>query len=127
MYSKRTLCSFLAVSLALLMPPPLSAWNDTGHKLVAAIAWDHMTPGARQRAIALLQAAPPDACLLDRFPTDSRPLAVREREFFVIAGTWADLVRPDRAHPRPCERFHRASWHFINYFYSLSIQNSPAA
>jgi hypothetical protein len=117
--SKRTLCSVLAViSLALLTASPLSAWNDTGHKLVGAIAWDHMTPVARQRTIALLQAAPADACLLDRFPDDSRPLPVREREFFMIATTWADIVRPDREHPRPCDRFHRASWHFINYFWS---------
>lgn len=106
------------VALVLLLPAPLFAWNATGHQLIAAIAWDRMTPAARQQAIALLRSAPADACLLDLFPTDSRPLEVRQREFFVRASTWSDLVRPGRNDMRPCTRFHRRDWHFINYFWS---------
>src|SRR6187399_2619452 len=112
------LISVVAVFVVLLTPRPVLAWNATGHQLVAGIAWDRMTPAARQQAIALLQAAPPDACLLDLFPTDLRPLEVRQREFFVAASTWADIVRPGQNDTRPCTRFHRRDWHFINYFWS---------
>ena len=98
------------------------AWNSAGHQTVAGIAWDNMTPAARKQAIALLEAAPADACLRDMFPTDDRPLAARQREFFMRASTWPDVVRPDTrpGNPpdtRPCTRFHRADWHFINQFW----------
>jgi hypothetical protein len=76
-----------------------------------------MTPTARRNAIALLQAAPPDACLLDLFPSDSRPLEVRQREFFMRVSTWPDIVRPSEEDTRACTRFHRRDWHFINYFW----------
>ncbi len=112
------LLAVVAAALVLLLPAPVFAWNATGHQLIAAIAWDRMTPAARQQAIALLRAAPADACLLNLFPTDSRPLDVRQREFFVRASTWSDLVRPDRKDTRPCTRFHRRDWHFINFFWS---------
>jgi hypothetical protein len=99
---RTALLSILAMGLALATPCPLFAWNATGHQLVAGIAWDQMTPAARQQAITLLRAAPPDACLLDLFPTDSRPLAVREREFFMRASNWSDIVRPGMNDTRPC-------------------------
>lgn len=108
----------LTASLSLLTPSPLLAWNATGHQLVAGIAWDQMTPMARQQAIDLLRAAPRDACLLDLFPTDSRPLEARQRELFMRASTWSDIVRPRKNDKRPCTRFHRGAWHFINYFWS---------
>jgi hypothetical protein len=113
---KRSLLLLLAV---VLFPQTASAWNATGHMAVAGVAWDNMTPQARQNAIALLQAAPADACLRDLFTDDARPLAERQREFFMRASTWSDLVRArDDNDDRPCTRFHRRNWHFINYFWS---------
>ncbi|HKO59401.1 MAG TPA: S1/P1 nuclease [Thermoanaerobaculia bacterium] len=108
-----------ALVLALLFPASVLAWNDTGHKLVAAIAWDNMTPAARTKAIELLKKAPADACLLDLFPNDTRPLADRQREFFMRAATWPDVVRPDGDNdPRKCTRFHQRDWHFIDHFWT---------
>ncbi len=104
--------------LALVLPQSILAWNATGHQVVARIAWENMTPTARRNVIALLQEAPPDACLLDQFPNDSRPLEVRQREFFMLASTWPDIVRPrDEEDTRACIRFHRRNWHFINFFW----------
>lgn len=108
--------SVTAVAL-LLSVPNVQAWNATGHQVMARIAWDHMSPAARNRAIAVLRAAPEDACLLDMFPEDARPLDVRQRDFFVGASTWSDIVRPRDEDTRPCTRFHNAGWHFINYFW----------
>lgn len=115
---KGKLVSYWVLASALLLPQHILAWNDTGHKLVARIAWDDMTPTTRQNVIALLLAAPQDACLLDLFSNDnSRPLDERQRELFVRASTWPDIVRPREADTRPCIRFHRRDWHFINFFW----------
>ncbi|HKS29629.1 MAG TPA: S1/P1 nuclease [Pyrinomonadaceae bacterium] len=115
---KRKLFIVLTLALAMLLPQTAFAWNGTGHQIVAGIAWDNMTPTARRNAITLLLAAPPDACLLDRLPpSDNRPQAERDREFFMIAATWPDIVRPSEEDTRPCTRFHRRNWHFINYFW----------
>lgn len=114
---KRRMFPALTLALALFVPQSALAWNATGHQVVAGIAWDNMTPAARRNAITLLQAAPADACLLDLFPTDSRPVAERQREFFMRASTWPDIVRPGEEDTRACTRFHRRDWHFINYFW----------
>jgi hypothetical protein len=115
---RRQLLPALALVFALLLPQSLLAWNATGHQVVAGIAWDNMTPAARRNVIGLLQAAPEDACLRDLFPTDARPLELRQREFFMRAATWADLVRSNGDDDkRACTRFHRRDWHFINYFW----------
>lgn len=108
----------LLVLLFLLGSSPLLAWNATGHQAVAGIAWDNMTPAARTKALAILAAAPADACMQELMPADERPLAERQREFFMKVATWPDLVRPkDDNDPRPCTRFHHPSWHFINFFF----------
>jgi len=75
-------------------------------------SWDK-----RERVIALLQAAPSDACLAELLPADARPLAARRREFFLRASTWADIVRPANGDARPCTRFHRSEWHHVNFFW----------
>ena len=115
---KRRLFPVLTLILALLLPQSALAWNGPGHQLVARIAWENMTPTARRNAIALLQAAPQDACLLDLFPNSGDP-DIRQREFFMRVSTWPDIVRPRRGgeDTRACTRFHRANWHFINFFW----------
>ena len=111
--------TFTCLLFMLILPVPRSAWawNATGHEVVARIAWNTMTPAVRQRVMALLEAAPSDACLVDLLPADGRPIAARRREFFLRASTWADIVRPGENDTRPCTRFNRAEWHHINYFW----------
>jgi len=62
----------------LVAPAPARAWDDVGHMAVAAIAWRHMTPRARERAAALLRGAPPDAGLAQLRPDAGGP---EERDF----------------------------------------------
>lgn len=108
----------LALVVALCLPQAALAWDATGHELVAGIAWDNMTPAARQKAISLLKSAPGDACLLDLSPNDSRPQGEQEREFFMRAATWPDLVRKRTpADARPCTRFGDGDAHFIDHFW----------
>ncbi len=103
----------------LLLPTPAYAWNDTGHKVVALIAWDQMKQQTRSAVIALLKQAPADADLASLLSNDSRPLSIREREFFLRASTWSDLVRDD-SRPERRAKFHRSLWHFINFFFDQS-------
>lgn len=116
--------TILSLCLALLLPSPAMAWNETGHQVVARIAWDNMKPRTRSAVIALLKAAPQDADLASLFPTDSRPLAIREREFFILASTWADIVR-DESKPARRQKYHRSLSHFINFFWERPTPNGP--
>jgi hypothetical protein len=104
----------------LAAPAPLHAWDELGHRVVARIAWDHMTPAARAKAVELLMAAPADAALLELFPRDGRPLAIRQREFFIMASVWADLIRPGRFPGAPGAEYARSDWHYVNHFWEQS-------
>jgi hypothetical protein len=110
----------LVLTLTLFSSQSVVAWNGTGHKLVARIAWDDMTTTTRKNVVALLLKIPTNACLRERFSKDpSRPLEDREREFFVLAATWPDIVRPNDDHDlRPCIKYHRRDWHFVDFFWS---------
>lgn len=67
-----------------------SAWIDTGHMVVAAIAEKHLTPRARARAAELA-----------RIGTDAKT------NTFVTCGVWADDFKTDRDR----------AWHYINLFF----------
>src|SRR5947209_346561 len=45
--------SFAILTAAVLALPASSLWDAAGHRTVAAIAWERMTPRARARAVAL--------------------------------------------------------------------------
>jgi len=109
----------ISLIAVLLLPTPAYAWNETGHKVVALIAWDQMKPQTRSAVIALLKQAPADADLASLLSNDSRPLAEREREFFLRASTWSDIVRDDDF-PERRKKFHHSFWHFINFFFDQS-------
>lgn len=106
----RTVVATLSAFWVLAVVPVGSAraWNDTGHQVVALIAWDHLSQTTRQKVVALMlqSTSEPLTALL---PHDGRPLAVRQREFFVRASTWADLIR-GTVDDRP-------TWHHRSFFW----------
>jgi hypothetical protein len=79
-------CGLLALAVAALPDRPLNAWGASGHRVVARIAWERMTPAARSRANDLLESGGADA--------------------FIAAATWADEVRSARP-----ETY---NWHFVD-------------
>jgi hypothetical protein len=83
-------------------------WNDTGHQVVALIAWDHLSEPTRQKVVALM-AQSTNAQLTGLFPQDGRPVAVRQRDFFVRASTWADVIRGTEAD--------EPTWHHRSFFW----------
>lgn len=79
-------------SLALLiclLTPTAHAWNAAGHRLVALIAWQKMSPPTREEITAALTRHPDYPRWLEKSKTGS-PAAV-----FAEASTWADSIRND--------------------------------
>jgi hypothetical protein len=92
------------------------AWDDTGHKLAAYIAWEQMSPEAREKAVKLLLSAPEDSDLSVFYLQDSRSAAAKQRELFMIASTWADIVR-DKKFKNRYEKYHQGNWHYSDTFW----------
>ena len=79
--------------LFLLAASPAFAWVDEGHMAVAAIAWRHLDPGARERVATLLPLNPSYAAW-----TKDVPEADRTETAFIRAATWPDEIKKDAAY-----------------------------
>jgi hypothetical protein len=95
---------------------PAFGWNETGHKLVAYIAWQKLTPKAREKVNMLFQAAPEDSDIAGYFPYDSRSVAARQLEQFMIVATWPDIIR-DKKFPVRQAKYHHGSWHYSDIYF----------
>ncbi|HZH34579.1 MAG TPA: S1/P1 nuclease [Pyrinomonadaceae bacterium] len=91
-------------------------WDDTGHKIIGEIAWQKMTPAARDKAVAVLMGAPEDSDILTLLPSDSRPLALRRQQMFYTMTYWADLMRSEQF-PKRRKEFHHGTWHYLDTFW----------
>ena len=76
-------------AVILLSSNPALAWNSRGHMLVAAVAWQRLSPEARTKAVALLQLNPDAAKLLKGVRAENRDVGL-----FVRAATWPDAIKP---------------------------------
>lgn len=116
--------------LVFLCALPALAWNATGHRVCAAITYDHLTPQARARVDELLRHHPDYATLLTR---DSPPdPAARARAALLAASVWPDTIRNDarfyddtKADERPTPTLpgfpdmkRHTNWHYIDFPYS---------
>ena len=81
---------FFLLATALLLPAPAFAWGALGHRLVASLAWDDLTPATRRQINTLLAGEPE--------PT--------------LAGiaSWADDLRDND----PVLGKKTARWHYVN-------------
>ena len=111
----RPLALFTAVtSLATATAPTtVRRWNATGHEVIAAIAWNHLTPQARVRAVQLLRNGPPEAHLGDAEPSSGSP-SERDKALFVHTAVWADQVKGRTA---PNHAYDRPVWHYTDYYW----------
>ena len=110
----------VAAMLAGFLPLSALAWNFTGHRLSACIAWAQLPQASREKVGVLLRAHPDYALWTHKAWGDAI-----DRSAFIEASTWADRIRYDR-------RFHAADepatpllpgfpdmekhsdWHFVN-------------
>ncbi|HUR99955.1 MAG TPA: S1/P1 nuclease [Pyrinomonadaceae bacterium] len=92
------------------------AWDDTGHKAVAFIAWQQMSPATREAVIKILRTAPEDSDLSAFYLTSAEPEDTRKLAYFMLAATWADIVR-DRAFETRNKKYHKSNWHYDDIFW----------
>jgi hypothetical protein len=78
----------LALAAALLAATPAAAWNARGHMIVAAKAWQHLTPQSRTQVARLLRHNP-----LYADWTQGIAPADRARVAFIRAATWPDIIK----------------------------------
>lgn len=85
--------SLIAVVLALILAHPASAWNYSGHRIVAEIAYERLTPKARARVDVMIRNHPDYNDIFTKdAPAD--PVA-RARYAFVYASGWPDQIIGD--------------------------------
>src|SRR5271154_3845844 len=97
------LAQFLTAWTAVLyLASPAAAWNATGHRIIAAIAYDRLTPETRARVDALIKAHPDYVTLLTSGAPEE-PVA-RARAAFLTAAVWPDTIKGD---PRFYDETHK--------------------
>ncbi len=105
---------------------PTFAWDDSGHKIVAYIAWQQMSPEARQAAVKLLLNAPEDSQLpalyptpvdadFSTYPVGARSKEAKQRDFFMFASYWSDIIRERKYENR--YKYHHGTWHYLDTFW----------
>lgn len=108
--------TFLFV-LVLIFPLHTFAWDETGHKITAYIAWQRMTPAVRERVFKILMAAPEDSDIATFYlPYGSRSQEARKRELFMLMASWADIVRDKNFEVRYA-KYHKSNWHYADTFW----------
>lgn len=81
-----------AWTATLFLVTPAFGWNATGHRIIAAIAYDRLTPPVRTRVDELLRKHPDYARLAENAPADP---AQRARAVFLAAAVWPDTIKGD--------------------------------
>ncbi len=104
----------LTLFISLFSPAQtLLAWNSTAHRVIAAIAWKHLTPETKHRIMEILMSAPEDSDLLEEHdPEAERP----DMYYFMNASYWPDIVR-DMDKKQRWETYHKGNWHYIGTYW----------
>jgi len=108
---------------AILLAAPAFAWDDVGHKITGYIAWQRMSPQARENVIRILRTAPEDSTLGIYYqPYGVESDDVRKLEYFMLVATWADIVRDFGAESGfrnevRQRKYHRSNWHYDDIFW----------
>ncbi|HMQ04432.1 MAG TPA: S1/P1 nuclease [Pyrinomonadaceae bacterium] len=109
--------TLLAAIAAMLFAPPGFSWDDNGHKITGYIAWQRMSPQAREKVIRILRTAPEESDIATFYVVyGPKSEDLKRLEYFMFMPTWADVIR-DRSFPVRYEKFHRGDWHYKSQFW----------
>ena len=89
----------LLLFLALFFARAASAWNAFGHMMIAAVAYEQLTPTTQARVAQLLRLNPDYPMWVARTPREER-----DELAFVIAATWADNIKKEPGYVNDGER-----------------------
>jgi hypothetical protein len=93
---------------------PARAWNFTGHKVIASIAFQRLTPEAQGKIVAALRRHPRFAQdFAEAMPAEIQNAneATQNEWIFQQAAVWADIIRSG---PPERKAFGRGEWHYVN-------------
>lgn len=95
----------------------LFAWDAVGHETTAYIAWQRMSPAAREAVIKILRAGPEDSDISAYFiQGGAESDEMRKLDYFMLMATWADIVR-DRSFETRYRKYHKSNWHYEDTFW----------
>ncbi len=109
-----------ALFLACLATPAF-AWNALGHKVVAEIAWQQITPDRRQQIVETFRHHPRFAeDFVAKMPRDvaAGDKATQDHWVFQQAATWPDLIRGNKEYDQPV-------WHYVDFPYFIGKRPVP--
>ena len=100
----------LLTLLAILsVAAPAQAFNALGHKVIADVAWQELTPETRKQIVDTLRRHPRfDEDFAKEMPAE----AEEDRWIFQQAAIWPDIARGFKG--EDLDRFNRPTWHYIN-------------
>jgi hypothetical protein len=111
----KLVCALVSALITSLLPTQVLAWDATGHRLTAYVAWEFMSEQSREQALTMLYAHPRfQSDFLDAMPSHVRALEKpqQNRWLFAQAALWPDLARGfSGANSR---RYDHPDWHWIN-------------
>ena len=114
---RRILPFLFIVSAIVSFSAPTFAWDETGHKITAYIAWQRMTPEVREKVIKILLSAPEDSQIGAFYASSGSRLAdTRKREFFMVMATWPDIIRDTKFEVRN-KKYANSPWHYSDTFW----------
>jgi len=91
---------------------PAWAWTDTGHKIVAMIAFDELTPKTKSLIMDTLRQHARYEKDLAAFAPEGATGEVLDRHVFATAATWPDMVR---SQDNPMHAvYNHPQWHYID-------------
>jgi hypothetical protein len=125
----RFIGTIAAWTATLFLTSPAFAWDATGHRSIAAIAYDRLTPQVRARVDELLRQHPDYARLAQNASEDP---AQRARAVFIAAAVWPDNIKGDprfwddtRADAKPTDPLpgfpdmkRHTNWHYYDTPYA---------
>lgn len=111
----------LISSLALVLPS-LNAWWDGGHKAVALVAYEKLTPAEQAWVMRQMEAHPTkaelfDAPMVEELGKGDISADMRAKWFFAQAAVWSDLIRNREGYPNSKEinaTYHHSGWHYTD-------------
>ncbi len=107
MKPSRRILSIITVLLVLVSPTASFAWNPTGHRVIASIAYRQLDDQTRRKIAEVLKKHPACADLWTNRPTNGSD----EIENLL----WNASIFPDDARRPPWDKFNRPKEHYIDY------------
>lgn len=101
------------------------AWLNTGHRIVAYVAWEDLTPSTRAKVCEILKLHPRYVKDLLAEEPEGMGDEASDRYAFASAATWPDMVR-SFSNPMHAA-YNHPSWHYIDIPYAIDGQAVPAA